>query len=70
MASIKDIERVTRTVTTLVLHDARFAPVFDRLAEELEKAQQASPKERARASLKKSKEVRGMGQNCAVASGT
>ncbi len=52
MAKLADIERATRTVAALVLQDEGFAPVFERLTEELERARKGSAREKAREYLR------------------
>ena len=52
MISLDVLERTARRVAVLVIADEAFAPVLDRLEEELERARRMSPKERARRLLR------------------
>ena len=47
-----DIERAARRVAALVVEDDGFAPVFDRLVDELEKARRGSSRDKARAMIR------------------
>jgi hypothetical protein len=58
LARLADIERATRDVAALVLQDEVFAPIFDRLTEELERARKGSARDKAREYLRATGDVR------------
>lgn len=52
MPRLADIERAAARVAALVLEDEGFAPVLDRLQEEIERHRRGSARDKARAFLR------------------